>query len=72
MDDFLGSDGVTIIEWSERLSAKMDSAIEIEIEDAGDDLRVLHIRIPATSRKKQSQSVKAVHGSRIHDRRRLN
>jgi tRNA threonylcarbamoyladenosine biosynthesis protein TsaE len=54
MDDFLGSEGVTVIEWSERLSTKIDQATEIEIEDAGDDLRVLHIRTPARSRKRQS------------------
>jgi tRNA threonylcarbamoyladenosine biosynthesis protein TsaE len=71
MDDFLGSDGVTVVEWSERLSASMDQAMEIEIEDAGDDLRVLHIRIPVKSRKKASHSVKTARG-RSHLRRRLN
>jgi tRNA threonylcarbamoyladenosine biosynthesis protein TsaE len=44
LDDFLGKEGVTIIEWSERLAFGLPLAIEIEIEDAGDDKRVLHIR----------------------------
>jgi tRNA threonylcarbamoyladenosine biosynthesis protein TsaE len=72
MDDFLGSDGITVIEWSERLSTEMDQATEIEIDDAGDDLRVLHIRIPAKGRNKRSHPVKTVPGGRSHSRRRLN
>jgi len=44
LDDFLGKEGVTVIEWSERLTFGFPEAIEIEIEDAGDDKRVLHIR----------------------------
>jgi tRNA threonylcarbamoyladenosine biosynthesis protein TsaE len=44
LDDFLAKEGVTIIEWSERLTFGIPEAIEIEIEDAGDDKRVLHIR----------------------------
>jgi tRNA threonylcarbamoyladenosine biosynthesis protein TsaE len=44
LDDFLGKEGVTIIEWSERLSSVFPKAVEIEIEDAGGDNRILHIR----------------------------
>jgi tRNA threonylcarbamoyladenosine biosynthesis protein TsaE len=44
LDDFLGKEGVTIIDWSERLTFAFPDAIEVEIEDAGDDKRVLHIR----------------------------
>jgi tRNA threonylcarbamoyladenosine biosynthesis protein TsaE len=51
LDDFLGKEGVTVIEWSERLSIALDQATEVEIEDAGDDLRVLHIQAPAKKRK---------------------
>ena len=51
LDDFLGKEGVTVIEWSERLSIALDQATEVEIEDAGDDLRVLHIQVPAKKRK---------------------
>ena len=43
IDDFIGSDGVTIVEWSERLSDLFPDAMEIEITDAGGDARLLHI-----------------------------
>jgi tRNA threonylcarbamoyladenosine biosynthesis protein TsaE len=47
LDDFLGSDGVTVIEWSERLPAEgFENATVVEIEDAGDDQRILHISAP--------------------------
>jgi hypothetical protein len=39
------------VEWSERLSIALDQATEVEIEDAGDDMRVLHIQAPAKTRK---------------------
>jgi tRNA threonylcarbamoyladenosine biosynthesis protein TsaE len=44
LDDFLAKEGVTIIEWSERLTFRIPEAIEIEIEDAGDEERILRIR----------------------------
>ncbi len=46
LDDFIGLDGVTIVEWSERLTEQFDDAIVIEFEDAGDDQRILHVFIP--------------------------
>ncbi len=52
LDDFMGNAGVTIIEWSERLSAAMEDAVEVEIMDAGDDHRVLRIRAPQKKRKR--------------------
>jgi tRNA threonylcarbamoyladenosine biosynthesis protein TsaE len=52
LDDFLGRDGVTVVEWSEHLTFAPVSATEVEIEDAGDDLRVLHIMSPASGRKR--------------------
>ncbi len=51
LDDFLGSDGVTVVEWSERLSIAFAPAAEVKIEDAGDDMRRLHILMPAQVRK---------------------
>jgi tRNA threonylcarbamoyladenosine biosynthesis protein TsaE len=54
IDDFLGQEGITVVEWSERLSIELDQAVEIEIEDAGDDLRMLHILTPAKKRKSKS------------------
>lgn len=50
IDDFLGSEGVTIIEWSERLPFQIKEAVEIEIEDAGGDSRVLVIRMPEAAK----------------------
>jgi tRNA threonylcarbamoyladenosine biosynthesis protein TsaE len=50
LDDFLGKEGVTIVEWSERLSYEFSNATEIEIVDAGDDRRVLHIISPSNKR----------------------
>ena len=41
IDDFIGKDGVTIVEWSERLTEFFPEAIEIEITDAGEDSRIL-------------------------------
>jgi tRNA threonylcarbamoyladenosine biosynthesis protein TsaE len=49
LDDFMGSEGVTIIEWSERLTDKIEDATEVEIKDAGDDQRLL--RIYASAKK---------------------
>jgi tRNA threonylcarbamoyladenosine biosynthesis protein TsaE len=43
LDDFLGTEGVTVIEWSERLSGYRGEATIVEIEDAGGDRRVLRI-----------------------------
>ncbi len=43
LDEFLGKDGVTIVEWSERLCFLTGWAVEIELEDAGDDCRILYI-----------------------------
>ena len=51
LDDFLGMEGVTIIEWSERLSNEFSDATVIEIEDAGGDQRVLHVFSPAGRNK---------------------
>jgi tRNA threonylcarbamoyladenosine biosynthesis protein TsaE len=52
LDDFLGKDGITVIEWSERLAYPVGQAVEVELEDAGDDRRLLHIAAP---RLKQSE-----------------
>ena len=54
IDDFIGQEGVTVVEWSERLSIDPDQAVEIQIEDAGDDMRMLHIQMPAKKLKTKS------------------
>lgn len=46
LDDFMGWEGITIVEWSERLIDQFDGATVIEIEDAGNDRRILHIFSP--------------------------
>jgi tRNA threonylcarbamoyladenosine biosynthesis protein TsaE len=43
LDDFIGWDGITIVEWSERLTNQFENATVVEIEDAGDDQRRIHI-----------------------------
>jgi len=45
IDDFIGKDGITIVEWSERLMDFFPEAVEIEIIDAGDDLRILVVDV---------------------------
>jgi tRNA threonylcarbamoyladenosine biosynthesis protein TsaE len=45
LDDFLGCEGVTIIEWSERLPSEFPNATVVEIEDRGEEQRVLHIKL---------------------------
>ncbi len=56
IEDFLGREGVTIVEWSERLPFPPDSAVEVEIEDAGGDARVLRICYPAVSAEKRGRA----------------
>lgn len=53
LDEFIGSDGITIVEWSERLSDDFANAAEIEIEDAGEDSRILNVRLPDKNKGKR-------------------
>ena len=50
LDDFLGRDGVTIVEWGERLASYRIAAVMVEIEDAGGDSRIVRIETSADSR----------------------
>jgi tRNA threonylcarbamoyladenosine biosynthesis protein TsaE len=50
IDEFLGADGVTIVEWSEKLSPKYGEATEVELQDAGGNHRMLHISSPVRRR----------------------
>lgn len=54
LEEFLGQDGVTVVEWSERLGYAPDSALEVELEDAGDDLRRVRIRYPSGSQRRRA------------------
>jgi tRNA threonylcarbamoyladenosine biosynthesis protein TsaE len=38
-----GKEGLTVIEWSEKLRSPLEQATEIELEDAGDDRRLLRV-----------------------------
>ena len=48
LDDFLGKEGVTVVEWSERLHYPLEGAMEIGIVDDGGDRRTLHICFPSS------------------------
>ena len=43
LDEFLGLNGVTIVEWGERLPAWPDDAVVVDLEDAGGDTRIIEI-----------------------------
>lgn len=58
MDDFMGREGVTIVEWGERLGYVPDQAVVIEMEDAGNDIRILHILSGMSSPKRPKHSTK--------------
>ena len=51
IDDFLGNDGITIVEWSERLASPIPNAVEVSIQDAGEDSRILHVVMPRKARE---------------------
>jgi tRNA threonylcarbamoyladenosine biosynthesis protein TsaE len=51
IDDFLGNDGITIVEWSERLEFPVPNAAEICIEDAGEESRIFHVIMPRKTRE---------------------
>ena len=51
IDDFLGNDGITIVEWSERLASPVPNAVEVTIQDAGEDSRILHVFMPRKARE---------------------
>jgi len=52
LEDFLGRDGVTIVEWGERLACYRIAAVVVEIEDAGGDSRVIRVGQSGRNRQK--------------------
>lgn len=44
LDEFFDEDGVTIVEWSERLLFQAEAAVVVEIEDAGGDSRIIRVQ----------------------------
>jgi len=53
---------VTVVEWSERLSYGTGQAVEIEIQDAGDDRRILRVYFPGTGQPERSRSLDGTPG----------
>ncbi len=49
IEDFLEKEGITIIEWSERMTDRLEAAVVVEIEDAGGDARRIRIWYPLIS-----------------------
>lgn len=43
MGDFLGVDGVTIVEWGDRLLFPVEAELKVELTDRGDDSRIFRI-----------------------------
>ncbi len=43
LEDFLGREGVTIVEWGERLAFVPDAALLVHLEDAGGDSRMIRM-----------------------------
>jgi len=58
IDDFMGREGVTIVEWGERLGYVPANAEVIEMEDGGDDIRILHVLTGLGSRRRPKYSAK--------------
>ncbi len=46
LEEFMGTTGVTVVEWSERLEAAVQPATIVEISDRGGDLRSIEVRRP--------------------------
>ncbi len=57
LDDFLGQEGVSVIEWSERLPETFPDATIIGIEDAGGDQRILHVSSPGTGKRRRKPAL---------------
>jgi tRNA threonylcarbamoyladenosine biosynthesis protein TsaE len=53
LEEFLGREGVTLVEWAERLAPGVDAALEIELEDAGGDHRRLWVARRAATRSRR-------------------
>ncbi len=51
LDEFMGRDGVTIVEWSERLFYPAEAAVIIELKDAGENSRIVRVRSSARRKR---------------------
>jgi tRNA threonylcarbamoyladenosine biosynthesis protein TsaE len=48
LEELVAGEGIVAIEWAERWQGRPDDAIEITIEDQGDDARVIKTTRPQT------------------------
>jgi tRNA threonylcarbamoyladenosine biosynthesis protein TsaE len=46
LDDFLGREGVTVVEWSERLPYQVPGAAIVELQETGENTRMIWIQSP--------------------------
>jgi tRNA threonylcarbamoyladenosine biosynthesis protein TsaE len=44
LEELVGGDGIVAIEWAERWHGRPDHAIEVRIEDRGEDSRTINVR----------------------------
>lgn len=66
IEEFLGRDGVTIVEWSERLTFPVESAVAVDIADAGDDSRIFNIVGFGSTHQKPRSLLKGSGPARTH------
>ena len=71
IEEFLGKEGVTIVEWSDRLPYRVDSSVEVEIEDAGGDTRRIKICNPVSSGARRKTLFRTIEHAGLR-RRRIN
>ena len=46
LDDFLGGEGVTVVEWSERLPYRVPGAAVVGLQETGENTRIIWIQSP--------------------------
>ncbi len=52
IEDFFGEDGVTIIEWADRVPFAARSALAVDLDDAGGDTRIVTVSKPIRGKHK--------------------
>src|SRR5213592_433378 len=52
IEDFFGEDGVTIVEWADRLPFPARSALAVDLDDSGGDTRVITVSKPIRRKQK--------------------
>jgi len=57
LEDFIGRDGVAIVEWGERLGAHADADLIMELEDTGGDSRLIRVRVSKPSRSQRRRKM---------------